>query len=266
MITEQNRSVNERGQRGTKSLGPIAKEIRFRCPHCQKLFCTTEDVFDGEQPDFDCAACDKSFSLTTELDGFGLYVARMPEKMRFCTCPKCSNMKPQGSDECPSCGVFESKYIQLQKAESPVLFELNQLWQIVVANFDEDHYHQDFLNRCHQKMALNFAYQKYAELQKGLGHDSLCAKYIKQIEVRLDQQLKSPKFNKDVVGDGSFQSSFTFAQFMFLGIGTIGMLLLIYNKFVPTFPNLNGLVLSLTIIAYGIGLFSNTKNPTKISN
>lgn len=265
MITEVNRSENEKTQSGVVGLGNAqkAKEIRFRCPHCQKLYCTGEDVFDGTEPEFDCAACDKGFKLTTQVDSFGLYATKLPEKMVMSTCPKCSNLKPQKMDECPSCGIFVSKYLELQKAESPVLFEMNQLWQNVIAHFDEDQYHQDFLNRCHHSMALNFAFQKYAELQKSLGYDALCAKYIKQIELRIEQQLKSPKFNKDVTPASKIESNFGVWQLLFMGIGILGMLLLIYNKFVPTFPNFNGLVLSITILAFGVGLFSNSKSALK---
>jgi transposase-like protein len=65
MITEQglaNSLVNENPQQQ-----PVAgaTEVRFRCPHCQKLYCTTTDVFEGDEPSFDCAACDKAFKLTT---------------------------------------------------------------------------------------------------------------------------------------------------------------------------------------------------------
>ena len=265
MITEQNRSENEKSQQVAKELSPTAKEIRFRCPHCQKLYCTTSDVFDGTEPSFDCSACDKAFILTTQADDFGLFKSRAPEKMALRTCPKCSNLKPQQSDECPSCGVLESKYVEIQKVESPVLYEMNVLWQKVVSHFDEDQYHQDFLNKCHQQMALNFAFQKYAELQKSLGHDSLCSKYIGQIELRLDQQLKSPKFN-NVATDVTLEEGLSPFQIFFLSSGTIGMLMLIYNKYIPTFPNFNGLVLSLTVLAFGIGLFSSpTKKEVKLT-
>ncbi|MCC2678027.1 MAG: hypothetical protein K0R29_603 [Pseudobdellovibrio sp.] len=262
MNTEMIRSENERSQPGVT---PVAKEVRFRCPHCQKLYCTTNDVFEDEkEPGFDCASCDKAFYLTTETGEFGLFKTKTPEKIALSTCPKCSNLKPQKSDECPTCGVLESKYIQLQKDESPVLYEMNALWQKVVANFDEDQYHQDFLNRCHQQMALNFAWQKYAELQKSLGHDSLCAKYIKQIETRLDQQLKSPKYNDVAKDPETAVAALSGFQILFLTIGTIGMLMLIYNKYVPTFPNFNGMVLSLTILAFGVGLFSNSRKPLSL--
>ena len=156
MITEENRSESDLKQNSGQALGqtlkPIAKEIRFRCPHCQKLYCCGGDVFEGDSPVFDCAACEASFTLLAETDNYGLFVTKKPEKNLLETCPKCSNLKPQKTDECPSCGVYVSKYVELQKAQSPVLYEMNQLWQSVVSHFDDDQYHQDFLNRCHQKI------------------------------------------------------------------------------------------------------------------
>ncbi|MEK6628197.1 MAG: hypothetical protein AABY53_06190 [Bdellovibrionota bacterium] len=234
-------------------------EICFRCPHCQKLYKTSPDVFDGSSTltgaEFDCASCSKAFVLKNQQDTFGIFVTSETGHKAFSTCPKCSSLKPNKSDECPTCGVFATKYIESQKAASPVLFELNQQWQKVVINFDQDQYHQDFINKCHLKMALNFAFQKYADLQKSMGFDSLCEKYIRQIELRLEQQFKTqvatkPEDTVSVIGQLSLK------QYFFVGIGTIGMLLLIYNKFVPTFPKYSGLVMILTIIAFGVGLLT----------
>lgn len=231
------------------------QDVCFRCPHCQKLYKTSHDVFEGSDPEFDCSGCVKSFLLKKERDSFGLFKTVEHRQRSFSNCPKCSGLKPQNSDECPSCGVFASKYIELQKAESPVLFELNQQWQKVLLNFDQDIYHQDFINKCHLKLALNFAFQKYSDLQKTMGFDSLCEKYIRQIELRLEQQFKSPEKPLTSVGGGQ-TDPLTLTQYLLISAGAIGMLLLIYNKFIPTFPNFNGLVIIFTILAFGIGLYS----------
>ncbi len=254
-----NRELNNFGPNPDISL----QDVRFRCPHCQKLYKTSFDVFEGSEPEFDCSSCAKSFLLTSELDNFGLFSTKLQSHKSFEVCPKCSSLKPHQSDECPSCGVFASKYLDLQKAQSPALFELNQQWQKVVTHFDEDQYHQDFLNKCHLKLALNFAFQKYSELQKTVGYDSLCEKYIRQIELRLEQQFKSPELNKTSVLL-SQDLGFSVAQMIFMGLGVIGMLLLVYNRFVPTFPNFNGLVMILTIFSFGLGLFSNNSSGFKL--
>lgn len=238
-------------------------DVCFRCPHCQKLYKTTHDVFEGSDPQFDCASCAKPFLLINEKDSFGLFKTSEQGQKSFSTCPKCSGLKPHNSDECPSCGVFASKYIELQKAESPVLFELNQQWQKVLLNFDHDQYHQDFINKCHLKLALNFAFQKYSDLQKTMGFDSLCEKYIRQIELRLEQQFKAgPERSTD--GNKVTAGEVSLTQYLFISMGAIGMLLLIYNKFIPTFPNFNGLVIMITILAFGIGLFYNGKSDLKL--
>lgn len=242
----------------------LAQDVRFRCPHCQKLYSTSVDVFDGVTPEFDCASCSKSFILNQQTDAFGLYSTSMPVKTQFDSCPKCSHLKPITSDECPSCGIIVSKYLDLQKAESPVLYELNKQWQQVVIFFDEEHKHQDFINKCHQNMALNFAYQKYSELEKTVGSDSFCLKYIKQIELRLEQQIRSPKSNPAVKTAAAYQLHMSSLQILFIVAGLLGMLLLIYNKYIPTFPNFNGLVLSVTIIFFGIGIFSNSNSKSQL--
>jgi hypothetical protein len=258
-----NIEINNSGRQTDQNIsGWGLQEVRFRCPNCQKLYRTSADVFEGNDPEFDCSSCATPFTLSAEQDMFGLFKTTEPrnQKKNFGVCPKCSNLKPNNNDECPSCGVYGSRYLELQKSESPVLFELNQQWQKVVTHFDEDQYHQDFLNKCHLKMALNFAYQKYSELQKTIGFDSLCEKYIRQIELRLEQQIKVDPENSKSAVKISQEVGLNLTQVIFMTIGTIGMIMLIYNKFVPTFPNFNGLVMMLTVLAFGIGLFSSGKS------
>lgn len=241
------------------------QEVRFRCPHCQKLYRTSTDVFEGSEPEFDCSDCNKAFLLHNRCDDFGLYVASMvQEPVQFDSCPKCSSLKPHKSDECPTCGVLGSKYLELQKLESPALFELNQIWKRVMQGFDQDSLHQEFLNECHRKMALNFAFQKYSDLQKTLGYDSLCKQYLRQIELRLEQQLKAVQQPANEKAKAQTTPPMSKMQWVFMGLGAVGMASLIYNKFVPTFPNFNGLVMMLTVLAFGIGLFSNSKSDLKL--
>lgn len=244
--------------------GLSEQEVRFRCPHCQKLYRTSTDVFEGSEPEFDCSECNKPFLLQHKQDSFGLYVASIVQpQAQFDSCPKCSALKPHKSDECPTCGVLGSKYLELQKLESPALYELNQIWKTVMQGFDRDELHQEFLNECHRKMALNFAFQKYTDLQKTLGYDSLCKQYLKQIELRLEQQLKSVQQQPTGEKAKPKAEPLSAMQWAFMALGAIGMIALIYNKFVPTFPNFNGLVMMLTVLAFGIGLFSNSKSDIK---
>lgn len=254
--------MNKVDNNWTQKTEKIEAPVCFRCPHCQKLYKTSSDVFEGNDPEFDCTSCAKSFLLTDAQDSFGMFVTTDQGKKSFSACPKCSGLKPHNADECPNCGVFASKYVELQKAESPVLFELNQQWQKVLLNFNNDQGHQDFINKCHLKLALNFAFQKYSELEKTMGFDSLCEKYIRQIELRLEQQFKAPSktsLNRDLAEAGQL----SLMQYLFISLGIIGVLLLIFNKFIPSFPNFNGFVFMITLMAFGIGLFFNGKSNLK---
>ncbi len=237
-----------------------ADRVRFRCPHCQKLYRTNQDVFEGLQPEFDCTACSKSFLLTQEINSFGLYQTNRSSQATFIHCPKCSHLKAQNSDECPSCGVFGTKFEELQKVESPSLFELNQIWQKALVDFTNDQLHQDFLNCCQKKMALNFAFKKYADLQKTMGFDSSCEKYMNQIELRLEQQFRQPTSAEKL----DTKKEILFAHWIFIAVGFLGMSLLVYNKIKPTFPNLTGLVVAITVLSFGLGIVSSQRKSNGI--
>lgn len=243
----------------------VAQEVRFRCPHCQKLYCTQNNVFDGAvlaQPAFDCVSCHKSFSLTREVNEFGLYVTDTSSQARFAACPKCSHLRPIESDECPSCGIIVSKYEAMQKVESPSLFELNQLWQKVLADFTQDQAHQKFINACHQKMALNFAYNKYSELKNTVGFDLSCDHYMRQVELRLEEQFKA----KDRQTSVSRKLQLSRTQIVFWTMAFIGTSSLIYNRINPTFPNLTGLIVAVTILSVGLALFSADQGHIKLED
>ena len=62
----------------------LAAEIRFRCPHCQKLFCTDTDVFAaGETADFECIGCQKDFTLNRKMTTSGLYETHIKRQVQF---------------------------------------------------------------------------------------------------------------------------------------------------------------------------------------
>ena len=105
-------------------------------------------------------------------------------------------------------------------------------------------------------MALNFAFQKYDELRKSMSYDSDCEKYLKQIEIRLEQQFIAK--NQQGISLGKQSKSPTGNRF-FAGIGFLGLSLLIFNRIKPTFPNLTGLVVSITLLSFGLWLFSSQK-------
>lgn len=234
----------------------LAAEIRFRCPHCQKLFCTDQTAFEGltahaHGADFQCTDCQKDFILSREVLSSGLYETSELRKTQFANCPKCSGLKPLGQDECPNCGVLESKFTEIQKAENPRLFQLNKAWQAILKDITADQSHQYFLDQAQKQSALNFAAQKYNDLKKIMGEDPLIEKYLKQIEHRLDAHVKS-QFNQSRGENPEAQQSLLASGRLFIFVALFGTFILIINKIKPLFPNLTGLVVAVTVLSYGL--------------
>lgn len=238
----------------------LAAEIRFRCPHCQKLFCTDQTAFEGltadknGQPqgaDFQCTDCQKDFVLTKQTLASGLYATEELRKAKFANCPKCSTLKPLGQDECPHCGVLESKFTELQKVENPRLFELNRSWEKILKDITVDASHQVFLDQAQKQSALNFAAQKYNDLKKVMGEDPLIEKYLKQIEHRLEAHVKS-QLMKSRDEAAETQHSLLASGRLFIFVALFGTFILILNKVKPMFPNLTGLVVAITVLSYGL--------------
>lgn len=247
-------------------------EIRFRCPCCEKLYITKSDIFLGSSdtdsntaleadPEFECLDCQSSFILSKNINSFGLFEAHA-KSYTFSSCPKCHNLMPEQSKECPSCGIFIEKFQLMAQAESPQLFELNQAWSKVMTDFNQDQHHQAFINHCQQKTALSFAFQKYDELRKTLNYDSACEKYLVQIELRLEQQLQAKNAPLGTNKKAS-REKFSAVQWAFAGVGFFCLGLLVFNKIKPTFPNLTGLIVSITVLSFGLWLFW-SRNDTDI--
>ena len=235
----------------------LAAEIRFRCPHCQKLFCTDASAFEGlstnsmnSGADFQCTDCQSDFILKKTLTAHGLYATEPLKQSQFSTCPKCATLKPLDMDECPHCGVLESKFNEIQKVENPRLFELNKAWQNLVSDITVDASHQRFLDLAQRQSALNFAAQKYHDLKKEMGEDPLIEKYLKQIEHRLEAHIQTQL--QKTRSDQAAQTSLLASGRLFIIVGLFGTFILILNKIKPMFPNLTGLVVAVTVLSYGL--------------
>lgn len=250
----------------------LTAEIRFRCPCCQKLYCSDTTAFSQnsvEPSEFECASCSESFFLYATKTETGLYRTEKTNHVEFSTCPKCNFLKPFRQDECPNCGILESKFKEIQKMENPRLFEIDQSWAKVLTDLTNDELHQSFLNLAQKHQALNLASQKYQDLQKTIGQDPLISKYLKQIEVRLSAMIQARfqiEKQKDFVAPNPTDLGSVINRLMnitakdiFMGISLLGTALLIYNKINPTFPNLAGLIVAATLLSYGLWFISLNK-------
>lgn len=258
-------------------INELTSEILFRCPNCQKLYQTDRQDIVGNNSaenqqeskiEFQCQTCNSDFYLNDEITSLGLYHTEKKVIHEFVHCPKCNALKSKNQDECATCGVFESKFLEINKLESPRLYELNNLWNQVVGDFDNDIVHQDFLNRAQQMSALNFAAQKYLDMEKIIGKNTSCEKYLNQIELRL-KSLVSRVSGQSV--DSANRSRFNLKNSFFgieynsrnllLLFAFVGILFFLFNVIKPLLPSVNGLILAF--IALSIGLWSLSKNQTK---
>ncbi len=247
----------------------LTAEIRFRCPCCQKLYCSDMTSFSPKSiapSEFECLSCKETFFLYSTKMETGLYRTEKTKHIEFSTCPKCNFLKPFHQDECPNCGILEYKFKEIQKMENPRLFEIDQSWVKVLSDLTNDQFHQVFLNTAQKNSALNLAAQKYQDLQKTLGRDPLIDKYLKQIELRLEAlvqaRFQNEKEKQPVEMTKADLRSLLerLAQInpkdIFMTISLVGTALLIYNKINPTFPNLAGLIIAATVLSYGLWFIS----------
>ncbi|MBC7458434.1 MAG: hypothetical protein H7235_09160 [Bdellovibrionaceae bacterium] len=254
-------------------INELTSEILFRCPCCQKLFCTeshaveNHDNRSAKNTEFQCTDCSEDFYLSNERTTSGLFQTLKRTQHEFVNCTKCNFLKNKKSDECPSCGVIETRYKDIVKLENPRLFELNQMWSSVVMDLENDQAHQEFLSRAQSMSALNFAAQKYIDLQKIMGSDDLTEKYIRQVELRLEAAANNfiSAEKEKYIREGSGPKTFFGLQYTFrnmaLVISLLGVFFIILNVMRPLFPSLNGLLVA--IVALSTALWAISKNQTK---
>ncbi len=258
-------------------INELTSEILFRCPCCQKLFCTETDVaeaqssYSSKSTEFQCTDCSEDFYLSNERTSSGLFQTFKKTQHEFVNCTKCHFLKNKQSDECPSCGVIETRYKDIVKLENPRLFELNKVWSTVITDLENDQAHQQFLNLAQSMSALNFAAQKYTDLQKIMGTDDLTEKYIRQIELRLEAVANSfisaEKINGERPGSNlsSLRKSFFGFEYSFrnvsLAVSFLGVLFFILNVMKPLFPSLNGLLIAIVVLS--TALWAISKNHSK---
>lgn len=251
------------------------ESIRFRCPHCQKLYFTLKSDFDlhavfenSKLSDFDCTNCQNSFALINAENEAGMFATRTIKPIETAHCPKCAFIKKSLTDECPSCGVFESKYRDLEKLENPKLYQLNILWKKVLLDFEDEKRHMEFINLAQSQQALNFASTKYSSLYELIGSNEKVKNYIEQIKQRLKSQVDKKFYEQSAAAQKSdieneiFKIPLTNVRISLKTLSLLGAvtgtILLLINRMHPFFPQLTGIVFAVTVLFYGLWLLSYT--------
>lgn len=245
----------------------LTSEILFRCPCCQKLYCTDSEVFNTSPMDdslssveFDCTACEETFFLLKNLTSQGLYQTQNKQQYQFLSCPKCEVLRPESEDECPGCGVLVSKYQDIIKLENSSLYEIQKKWNTLLTGFSDDEKHQDFLNLAQSKNALSYAHKLYSDLTLTMGMDPLTEKYLNQIQLRLNHSM-----NREAERKANLPPSFSFrseghkivnAKAIFMVMSLLSAGFFVFNVLKPQFPRINSFLIIFLALSVGLWILA----------
>jgi phage FluMu protein Com len=251
--------------------------LKMRCPDCNKLYSVDSAWFQDPGPDgdgslqFDCAACSTRFAAvlstgdTPFLETFRVPEAAMeipeaepaPLAVRETSpavpvveakCPKCEAPHPATAQECASCGLIFAKFKpvfegMVGEVRLTGRQELVELWERVVANYEDEAMHDQFISACFDAEALAFASQKYGRVLAAAPQEEIA------------QIMK-----KKIMGLASFKAesrgSFRSWQFRLPGFNSVVMALggavMTLGLLLPNSNNLTGI--GVAAIALGIGV------------
>lgn len=112
------------------------------------------------------------------------------------TCPKCEAKLSPGATECSQCGVLVPRVLaQIEdplQAEYRLAFgsEFVEKWQYVVANYENEEVHWNFITDCQSAGALEFAAYRYRRLKEVL-NDDIAAAMLKRINALSLMEVES---------------------------------------------------------------------------
>lgn len=117
------------------------------------------------------------------------------------TCPKCKSALTAGVTECLSCGVLIPKI--LPQIEDPLHAdfraefgaEFTERWQAVVADYENEEAHWDFILYCQQFRALEFAAYRYRRLVDVV-RDDIAISMLKRVEALAGLELQERSFDR----------------------------------------------------------------------
>ena len=196
---------------------------QMRCPKCQKLYSAPgEAMRTASSPlKFEClvptckarytAHLHNPFSIdgvsTTEIEvpvrptRAPIERAPLVSEMR---CPKCGTRNAIAAAECKTCGIVFAK-TRLDKSETETIVgeislagrrELADLWDKVMANYEDQERHDEFVRACFEAECLPYASHKYARILSASPTEEIARSMRKRIVAlanhRLDLRSEKP--------------------------------------------------------------------------
>ena len=184
-------------------------------------------------------------------------VARAPLVTRSQTsvaklkCPKCGTKTNVGATECRSCGVVFARYKGPLEGEAGEIRleghrEIAELWDAILANYEDMNLHDRFVLACHASNNLAYASQKYARILSASSHEDIARKMRKRVIALASYKTE--------IASGSFVREFRVPKFnnlvLVLGGGTMT-----FGLVLPDANNLTGIGIASIALAIGLRIF-----------
>ena len=141
--------------------------IHVLCPQCYKSYSVEAADLNVERPKFQCVDCQCRFwiaaseALKSENGVIGFPVewqrgetVQAQPTVTLHRCPKCNADYRSGQVECVRCGLIFSKYngdlkpeaIEERKISASAPKEVQELWEVVIADYENIENHQNFIS------------------------------------------------------------------------------------------------------------------------
>jgi len=199
--------------------------LRVRCPQCTKLYEVQSEDIHSEIPLFQCISCDSRFGFEyspENLERIETFLVPVnsaapaqihsennnaaptsaaftePTAQETKSCPKCGAINGRKSQECYSCHVIFERLEGLPT--DPTLRaqpSLVRKWKNVLADFNNEELHDEFVLGCQQMDALKFASMKYEEIKSAQGGDVMCDIMLAKINSMMNVTLSQNPTAKD---------------------------------------------------------------------
>jgi hypothetical protein len=264
----------------------VTETLRVRCPGCRKLYLVQYHDIQEAKPRFECVQCHGRFwlslpdmDLTSELTGIPLQVkeapaapmrARKPQSgsgaaAKTEPCPKCFKPNTLSASECSSCGVLLSKARASELAFTepgvpPHSPQLEAAWKKVIADFNDESLHIEFMKMAERERALPYAAAQYGQMQKLMPTDEVTKRKIAEIQALADTLM--PPRAGGLFATGSAQAGLAngqaagkerFAKKPYARVWQLPLLgaaiLIIAGMWIPFFRNLVGVGAAFLFLA-----------------
>lgn len=161
--------------------------MRVHCPRCGKQFRVQSSAGDLEAENhFICSSCNHEFIAHFDKQSQVLKTLMAPEELLFTQdskaqdvqfCPSCKGRILDIDEECPHCLKIPSRVLAVQtknkkqEEEDPIDRRVKAVWQELLEHFEDPEAHQHFIDLCAKLDRLDFAEERFQNLQKVIGEE-----------------------------------------------------------------------------------------------